>query len=132
MVAGEHCAVRPKITAAVADPEQRRELKVALKHGLFPVWDDLPDEKRELLLAYDEMVCPQCGNLVADCSDPTRDWHPRTSVCWASATREWAEGWLRKQNPDEDLPDDEMSYLAGRYVWVSQQPVPDDEDEFKR
>ena len=96
------------------------------------MWEELSDEKRELLLAYDELVCPRCGNLVADCSDPTRDWHPRTSVCWASATREWAEGWLRKQHQKEDLPDDEMSYLAGRYVWVSQQPVADGEDEFVR
>ncbi len=76
------------------------------------------------------MVCPRCGNLTAECSDPTRDWHPRTAVCWPSATREWAQGVLHKKHAKDDLPDNELPYLAGRYVWVSQQPPADGEDEF--
>ncbi|WP_282594972.1 hypothetical protein [Nocardioides sp. SYSU D00065] len=37
---------------------------------------------------------------------------------------------LHKKHAKDDLPDNELPYLAGRYVWVSQQPPADGEDEF--
>lgn len=82
------------------------------------------------MIAYDEMVCSQCGNLTSECSDVERDWHPRTGVCWATATREWAEGVLRRRHEKDEVGEDELSYLSGRYVWVSSQEPSPDEDEF--
>lgn len=58
------------------------------------------------------------------------DWHPRTSVCWATATREWARDRLQEKHAnDEPLPG-ELHYLAGRWAWVSQHPPEQPEDEF--
>lgn len=94
------------------------------------MWDDLPEEKRELLLHYDAEVCSECGNLRSECSDPETDWHPRTDVCWATASRQWAEGVLRKRHEKDEPAEDELPYLAGRFVWVSTVPPPEGEDEF--
>lgn len=85
---------------------------------------------RELLLARKSLICPRCGNLRAECSDPTRDWHPRTDVCWASATSQWALRKLAKDNAKAEVGDNELGYLDGRWLWVSEQPPPADEDEF--
>lgn len=76
------------------------------------------------------MVCGQCGGLRSECSNPDLDWHPRTDVCWATATTEWAKRKLVKDNPSSDVGDGEMTYLDGRWVWVSQTPPPEGEDEF--
>lgn len=94
------------------------------------MWDDLPDEKRELILHYDAEVCPQCGNLRSECSDPTIDWHPRSSVCWATASREWGERVLRKKHEKEQVEDNQLDYMAGRWVWVSTIAPDFDKDEF--
>ena len=94
------------------------------------MWDDLSDEKRELVLHYDAEVCPQCGNLRSECSDPAVDWHPRTSVCWATASREWGEQVLRKKHEKETVGEDALPYMSGRWVWVSPHPPPEGADEF--
>lgn len=94
------------------------------------MWDDLTDEKRELILHYDSEVCSSCGNLRSECSDPTVDWHPRTSVCWATASREWGERVLRKRHEKDSDSDDTLPYMSGRWVWVSPTPPPEGEDEF--
>lgn len=58
------------------------------------------------------------------------DWHPRTSVCWASATREWAKDVLTKRHEKDDPRDGHLHPLAGRSVWVSRMAPDPDEDEF--
>ena len=93
------------------------------------MWDDLPDEKRELLLAYDQLVCGSCGNLRSECSDPMNEWHPRTDVCHATASQQWGQRLLRETYSDREGPDG-ASYLDGRWVWVSQVAPDPDADEF--
>lgn len=76
------------------------------------------------------MVCSQCGNLRSECSDPSIDWHPRTGVCWASATRMWAKDLLDKHHSKDEIPEGALHPLLGKWVWVSQIAPPEDEDEF--
>lgn len=82
-----------------------------------------------MLLAHAALVCPRCGNLREECSDPTRDWHPRTEVCWPTATAEWASRRMRKRD-DAAKDDDGLRYLDGRSVWTSTIPPAEGEDEF--
>jgi hypothetical protein len=130
MVAGERGVHRPKIVAVVADPERRRELSFQLKHNLVAIWDDLTDEKRETLLAYDEMVCARCGNLRSECSDPSVDWHPRLSDCYATAAIDWAWRKLAERYPADAKEPDGSHPRDGLSVWVSQVAPEPGEDEF--
>ena len=99
---------------------------------MFAVWDDLPAEKRELLLHYDAEVCPSCGNLRSECSDPAVDWHPRTSTCWATASREWGIRVLRERHKNAKDDKGSLHPLEGVSAWVSQVPPPEGQDEFAR
>lgn len=75
-------------------------------------------------------MCSSCGNLRSVCSDPLIDWHPRTTVCWATATREWGKRVLEKRYEKSDFPTDSLTPLDGRAVYVSEiEPAPE-EDEF--
>lgn len=90
----------------------------------------MPEDDRDTLLAYDELVCPRCGNLRAECENPDLDWHPRTSVCWAMATEEWAGRRLQARHEGEKVSDDALHPLDGRWVWVSTVAPAEGEDEF--
>lgn len=84
-------------------------------------WRELPDEDRDLLLAYEALVCSRCGNLKSVCSDPDVDWHPDTTVCWASASVEWGWRRLHKKHPPEEKHTDGLHELDGVRVYASQQ-----------
>ncbi len=75
-------------------------------------------------------MCARCGNLRSECSDPAIDWHPRTSVCWASASSEWAKRRLQAKHAEAKVSDDALHPLDGRWVWVSSVPPDGDDDEF--
>lgn len=93
------------------------------------MWDDLPAEKRELVLAYDQLVCSDCGNLRSECSDPTIDWHPRKSVCYASAATSWGWRKLHEHYPPDKKESDGAHRLDGVSLWVSSvEPASDDPD----
>lgn len=64
------------------------------------------------------------------CSDPTRDWHPRTATCWATASREWGMRRLAKLYEDEKPSDEALHPLDGVAVYVTQEPPEGDEDPF--
>lgn len=76
------------------------------------------------MLAASELVC-SCGNLRSVCSDPTVDWHPQESVCYAAGTQAWGIRRLQAQHKgfDEAATDERgeplMSPLDGVSVWVS-------------
>lgn len=53
-------------------------------------------------MAHDLLVCSRCGNLRSECGDPTIDWHPNESTCYASASREW--GWRKLREKYKDDP----------------------------
>lgn len=82
-------------------------------------------------MARDAMICPRCGNLRSECEDPSVDWHPRTAVCWASGSQEWAKRLLHEAHEKDKPERGEMHALEGRWVWVSQIKPNPDEDEFR-
>lgn len=79
------------------------------------------------MLAHKTLVCPRCGNLRSECSDPDRDWHPRLDDCYASAAI--AFGWrkMHKKYPADAMIEDAHP-LDGTGMWVSQQPQPEGEE----
>lgn len=78
----------------------------------------------------DALVCRSCGNLRSVCSDPSIDHHPRTSVCWPTATREWAKRRLQETYKDEKPASVQLHPLDGLSVYTTEIPPPPDEDEF--
>lgn len=79
-------------------------------------------------MAHHDLVCPSCGNLRSECSDPSIDWHPRKSVCWASASRQWGARRLGEKYRTKKVDPGALHPLDGVSVWVSQ--VEPEEDEF--
>lgn len=75
-------------------------------------------------------MCPSCGNLRSVCSDPSIDWHPRTSVCYAAATREWGRRILEKRHEKAKTPATALGPLDGKSVFVTEDPPTPEEDEF--
>lgn len=90
-------------------------------------WRALSDEDRDLLLAFEALVCPRCGNLKSVCSDPSIDHHPHVTTCWATATVEWGWRRLRKKYPSEDEVTDSLHPLDGVRVYAAQSPPEVDE-----
>jgi hypothetical protein len=86
----------------------------------------LPESDRDLMLAHHEHVCPDCGNLRADCSDPDRPWFPQRSVCWATAAREVVARRLVAKHKQE--PGEEPHPLDGVKVYVSAEDLSPDDD----
>ena len=87
-----------------------------------------PDDHKDLLLAYDELVCRKCGNLLEVCADRDGEWHPHMSVCWPTATSEWGMRVLRKRHEKPPQHDklDGLHPLDGVHVWASTvEPFPD-------
>ena len=80
------------------------------------------------MVAEYELVCPSCGNLRSECSDPSIDWHPHTSVCYATATREWGIRKLQEKHKNVEPSSNALHPLDGVSVYVA--TVPPEDDEF--
>lgn len=80
-------------------------------------------------MAHALEVCPECGNLRSVCSDPTIDWHPRTSVCYPSAAIEWGQRRLRERWGDKKA-EDGATPLDGVGIYATDHPPAPGEDEF--
>ena len=87
----------------------------------------LPERERAEILAYERLVCSKCGNLRSVCSDPERDWHPQTSVCWPTATVEWGVRRLNDKHGQPDSDSTELHPLDGVSVWASPEDLGDPE-----
>lgn len=85
---------------------------------------------RALLVARAELICRQCGNLRSECSDPAIDWHPRTTVCWASASTQLALRYVNDKHGKTERSPNALHPTDGLSVFVSQVPPAEDEDEF--
>ena len=92
-------------------------------------WDDAARDEAEALHESELLICPHCGNLREDCSDPTRPWYPQRNVCYASGALEVVNWRVREkhkkaertlQNPS--LPTD------GATFWVSTHDLSPDDD----
>jgi len=71
-------------------------------------------------------VCPSCGNLRSECSDPNIDWHPRSTVCWNTATQGWAWGQIHERYKNH--PKDVLNPVPGAMLWLAQSEPPEGED----
>lgn len=87
-------------------------------------------EEREEWLAHFALICPDCGNLRSECSDPSIEWHPRVGRCNATGTTQWANRKLAEKYKDAKHDDATLSPLDGAGVWVSTVPPAEGEDEF--
>lgn len=72
------------------------------------------------MLAEDELVCPQCGNLRSVCST-VEGWYPQRSMCYASGAQEATMRKLRERHKDHP------EQMDGMTVWMSEADLtPDD------
>ena len=67
------------------------------------------------------LVCSECGNLRSECSNPSIDWHPNTTVCYASAASEWGQRMLAKKNEGVAAVDG-AEPLDGVSIYVTREP----------
>lgn len=79
------------------------------------------------MLAEHDLVCPNCGNLRSVCSDPTRDWYPQRSMCYATASREVVLRRLQKKH-EKTEPGLTLHPLDGMSVWVAQDDLTPNDD----
>ena len=79
----------------------------------------MDEDEREEWLAYFAEVCPNCGNLRSECSDPSRDWYPQESVCWASAQVAAGTRDLREHYKDEEFRTGHLHSLDGVSVFAT-------------
>ena len=70
-------------------------------------------------MAHDALVCRSCGNLISECSDPERDWHPHLSTCYATASRQWGRRVLDKKFEKRKPDTDGLHPLDGASVYVT-------------
>ena len=78
-------------------------------------------------IAEDEAVCPRCGNLRAECSDPERAWYPQRDTCYATGARELVERRLQKRY-EKKPPGPAPHPLDGMTVWTSLHDLTPDDD----
>lgn len=85
------------------------------------------DDDREEWLAYFAAVCPSCGGLRSECSDPTRDLYPQRSTCWPTAVRESVVRQLQERHEKAKPNEAGLKPLDGVSIWVSEYDLnPDD------
>lgn len=80
-------------------------------------------------MAFESEVCPSCGNLRSVCSDPSIDWHPRTTVCYWAAAVEWGRRQYEKKYGNEKTALG-ATPLDGIGIYATDQAPPLGEDEF--
>lgn len=95
-------------------------------------WAVLSDRARDLIVEYEQQVCPLCGNLRSVCRDEDREWHPRTSVCWPTAVREWSLRLLAEKYKDVNRLAWKTHPMDGLTTWASEDAPPKGEDLFAR
>lgn len=65
-------------------------------------WDDEARNQAEALYEAERLICPMCGNLLEDCSNPDLPWYPQRHICYATKVRDMADRkWSEKR---EDAP----------------------------
>lgn len=79
------------------------------------------------MMAYVRDICPSCGNLRSECSDPERQWFPQRTMCYASASLEVVRRRVTKKYGHPTHNDSEVHDTDGMQVWVAQDDLsPDD------
>lgn len=88
----------------------------------------MAEEERDEWLAYFAEVCPSCGNLRSVCSDPSRDWFPQRTMCYATASRDLVIRRLRKKHEKKEPGTKDLHPFDGMDVWVSEFDLTPDDD----
>lgn len=101
---------RPKTVEALdLHPKIKRDLELARSLGLtLHQFDHLSDSERELWIAERDLkraTCPDCGNPLAECSDPERVWYPFRRVCYATMERDAAQAAYESLHTDSAYHD---------------------------
>lgn len=71
-------------------------------------FDRLPDDERAYWIAeweLERLTCPDCGNPIAECSDPERVWFSDRRVCYAAMERESASAAYAALHEDKPWHD---------------------------
>ena len=85
------------------------------------------EEQRQTLYARQALVCPACGRLRAECSDPTRYWYPQRQMCYASANIEATKRRVAKKYEGNEPKPNRLHPTDGMSLWVSPEDLnPDD------
>jgi hypothetical protein len=87
-----------------------------------PLWRDLPEADRDLLLAESVLVCPSCGNLKSYCSKPGLQLYPQRDECFVTAAREFTIRRLHKKYEEEPSAQ-EIHPLDGVNVWMAESDI---------
>lgn len=82
------------------------------------------------MMFYLTDVCRECGNLKSVCSDPTVQYYPQRSYCYASAAREqiWRRTRKAYKHPDADAAEPHIT--DGLAWWMSLHDLTPDDDFF--
>lgn len=88
----------------------------------------MSNEDRDELLAYEELVCDQCGNLREVCSDPARGHYPQRTMCYVTATAELTMRRLKERYKDKPPGTVKLHALDGMRVWASPDDLTPDDD----
>lgn len=87
----------------------------------------MPDDDRDELLAYEELVCHRCGNLREVCSDPNIGHYPQRSMCYVTATVDLTRRRLAEKYEKRPPGTKALHPLDGMSVWASPEDLsPDD------
>lgn len=73
-------------------------------------------------------MCPSCGNLRSECSDPDRLWYPQRDVCYATAAELQVKRRLAKKHKPVAHDDPEPHAMDGVHIWASLDDLTPDDD----
>lgn len=91
-----------------------------------PLWRELSEADRDLMLAESALVCSSCGNLKSVCSQPGLRLYPQREECYVTAAQELVMRRLHKKYAREPGTDS-LHALDGVSVWMAEADLrPDD------
>lgn len=79
-------------------------------------FDRLPANERDLWVVdweFAQATCPDCGNSIEKCSDPSRVWYPYRRICYASMERESSEALYKALHKDAEYHDGTFTQWSG-------------------
>lgn len=91
-------------------------------------WDE--DSRQAAFALHEDKTdrCPDCGQLIEECSDPSVDYYPQLARCYHTAARlRAARAYEKKHEKDVPLEGSMALPTDGTSVWVSRLDLsPDD------
>ena len=92
-------------------------------------WDEDSRDEAEALHEADLLICPHCGNLREDCSQPDGGWYPQRNICYASGALEVAQWrYHEKHKKAERSQKSPTLPTDGVTLWVSRHDLTPGDD----